>query len=348
VKGKAQGAINANFLTALALHETLHLFGLTYSADPIPTAAANGPATDYIQFPRQTLEYKGGKCSDLSVLYSALLESAGTETAFITVPGHIFMAFSLGVSPDEARKDFSHPDELIFRYGKSWVPIEVTESAGFLEAWRDGAKEWRENLRTDQADFYPLHEAWQVYEPVGLPGAGATVILPPSEEIVDRYRNEIAAFVTQEITYRIAALRQQTKTPEDQRKLGNATGVLYAKYGLFDRAQQEFDKLIAEEEYVPALVNMGNTYFATGEKEKALEYYRRAYVKDPGDPKAVLAFARANHDLENYYEAKKVYADLKSQDSALARQFAYLDLKGEEATRQAEISGVAGVLIWDQ
>lgn len=348
VKGKIQGTVNLNLLTAIAFHQALHLFGLTYSQDPIPTSTTTGIVADYIQFPRQTLDYRGGKCSDFSVLYSALLESVGIETAFITTPGHIFMAFSLGLSPEEARKAFSRPDDLIFDSNRGWIPIEVTESAGFLQAWQDGAKEWRENRRSDQAHFYPLHEAWQVYEPVGLPGSGTTVSLPPTERIVEDYQKEIAKFVNQEVTLKADAIQNSMQGARDQRKPQNDLGVLYAKYGLYDRAKQEFEKLLAQEEYVPALVNLGNIYYLNQQKERALEYYKRAYTSAPDDPKALLAFARVNHDLENYYEVKKVYADLKVKDPALALQFAYLDLKGEEATRQAEIGGVVGVVLWEE
>ena len=206
VKGKILGQVNPNLLTAIAFYEALQLFGLTYSQDPIPTFTANKQVADYIQFPQQTLQYKGGKCSDFSVLYSALLESVGMETAFITVPGHIFIAFSTALSPDEARKAFSHADDMIFRAEKSWIPLEVTESAGFLQAWQDGAREWRENLSRNQAALYPLHDAWQLYEPVGLPGAEVAVNLPPSEKIVSAYQEEAGKFIDQEISERVAKL----------------------------------------------------------------------------------------------------------------------------------------------
>ncbi|MGA2481200.1 MAG: ankyrin repeat domain-containing protein, partial [Spirochaetia bacterium] len=170
VRGKIQGAINPDLLTALAFFQTLQIFGLTYSQDPIPTVTANSHVADFIQFPRETLQYKGGKCSDFSVLYSALLESVGIETAFITIPGHIFVAFSLDMHPDEVRKAFSRPADLIYRNEKSWIPVEVTESAGFLRAWQDGAREWRESSLNNQAAFYPLHDAWKLYEPVALSG----------------------------------------------------------------------------------------------------------------------------------------------------------------------------------
>jgi tetratricopeptide (TPR) repeat protein len=348
VKGKIQGAVNPNLLTAIAFFQALQLFGLTYSQDPIPTVTANKQVADYIQFPRQTLQYKGGKCSDFSVLYSALLESVGIETAFITIPGHIFIAFSTGVSPDEARKTFSRADELIFRNEKSWIPVEVTESAGFLQAWQDGAKEWRENLSRNQADFYPLHDAWQLYEPVGLPGAEVAVNLPPSEKIVSKYQEEAGKFINQEIFPRVAALESQIKKAQDPRIPANALGVLYARYGQYDRAQREFEKLLARAEYIPALLNIGNILYLSNQKEKALDYYNRAYAKDPENPRVLLAVAKASHDLEDYFRVKTVYAELKAKDPDLALQFAYLDLKGEEATRAANVAGASGVVVWEE
>ena len=92
------------------------------------------------------MEYRGGDCDDLTILYCALLEAVGFETAFITVPGHIFMAFSLDQSPAEALTRFSHPEELVIKENKAWIPLEVTaREGGFLKAWQMGAQEWREN-----------------------------------------------------------------------------------------------------------------------------------------------------------------------------------------------------------
>ncbi len=348
VKGRIEGAVNPNLLTAIAFFQALQLYGLTYSQDPIPTLTANKQVADYIQFPRQTLQYKGGKCSDFSVLYSALLESMGIETAFITIPGHIFMAFSTGVSPDEARKAFSRADDLIFRNEKCWIPVEVTESAGFLQAWQDGAKEWRENLSRNQAGFYPLHDAWQLYAPVGLPGTEVIVTLPPSEKIVSAYQSETGKFIDQEIFPRVAGLRSQISKAQDPRKPSNALGVLYARYGQYDRAQKEFEKLLAKEEYVPALLNAGNILYLSDQKEKALDYFNRAYARDPENPRVLLAVAKASHDLEDYFRVRKVFAALKERDPDLAMQFAYLDLKGEEATRAANVAGVGGVVVWEE
>jgi tetratricopeptide (TPR) repeat protein len=224
----------------------------------------------------------------------------------------------------------------------------VTESAGFLQAWQDGAKEWRENLARNQAILYPVHDAWQLYEPVGLPGAEVTVQLPPSEKIVNVYLEEVGKFVDQEILPRVAALGSQITKVQDPRKPTNSLGVLYARYGKYDLAKKEFEKLLANEEYAPALLNMGNILYLSDQKEKALDYYNRAYAKDPENTRVLLAVAKVNHDLENYFAAKKFYGELKARDPDLALQYAYLDLKGEEATRAAEVSGVGGTVAWEE
>ncbi len=348
VKGKIKGDVNPNLLTAIAFFEALQLFGLTYSQDPIATLTSNNQVVDYIQFPRQTLEYKGGKCSDFSVLFAALLESVGIETAFITIPGHIFMAVSTGLGPDEARKAFTRADDLIVQDDKSWIPVEVTENAGFLQAWQDGAKEWRENLLKQQASFYPLHDAWKLYEPVGLSGAEAALNLPAEDKVVERYQADADKFISEELFPRISALQGEIEKAQDPRQPTNSLGVLYARYGQFDKAQEQFEKLLAHEDYPPALLNMGNLLYLNNQAEKALEYYNRAYEKQPDNPSVLLAVARANHDLEKYDLAGEYYAQLKEKSPELAAKFAYLDLRGEDGTRAADVAGLKDIVVWEE
>ncbi|TFG59007.1 MAG: hypothetical protein E4H36_14575, partial [Spirochaetales bacterium] len=195
-------AVNKNLLIALALHETLDLYGLTYVVDPTTPYVKYSESTksiDFLQFPKQTLEYLAGDCDDLSILYSALLESVGVETAFVTTPGHIFTAFSLGITPEEARKTFLYPDDLIFRDGLAWLPVEITtRKSGFLRAWQAGAKEWRENVSKDQAGFFPMHAAWDLYAPVGFPGT-PNIGMPDRAAVIAAYRNEVDKYISREI-----------------------------------------------------------------------------------------------------------------------------------------------------
>ena len=121
-----------------------------------------------------------------------------------------------------------------------------------------------------------------------------------------------------------------------------------ARYGLNDKAVVQFEKILKNTEYVPALVNMGNIRFLNKDMGGALQYYQRASIKEPDNPKVLLSIARASHELENYGTVREYYEKLKLLDPELAEQFAYLGLRGEEASRAAEISEVTEVVVWDE
>jgi len=158
-------ALNERLRNALAIHEALALYGLEYVIDPDSSyieLSENENAIDYLQFPSQTLDFRAGDCDDLSILYASLMEAIGIPTAFVTVPGHIFMAFDLGIDEGEARRTFANPDDLIYYDGSAWVPVETTlQGESFLQAWATGARQYREAQRTESAAFLPVREAWQ-------------------------------------------------------------------------------------------------------------------------------------------------------------------------------------------
>jgi len=351
IKSEGNQSVNKSLTQAIALFEALSLYGVSYVVDPrtpYEELSKDKQAIDYLQFPRQTFEYKAGDCDDLSVLYNALLESIGIETAFITIPGHIFIAFSADMSPDEARKEFTRSDEFIFKEGKAWIPVEVTElGKGFLEAWETGARNWRQSQMSGNALFYPVYESWKVYEPVALPGETISLTLPSAVEVVTAFNEEVMEFVNRELDPQVSKLRVEIRKSGETSQLMNKLGILYARYSLFESAKLEFGKAISKDEkYVPALLNMGNVSYVQNDVESALSYYDRASKIDPNNPSVLLCVARAHHKLENYGIAKKAYKKLKSVAPDLAQQYSYLDLRGEESLRAARISGVEGAVIW--
>jgi tetratricopeptide (TPR) repeat protein len=351
-KAESNRAVNVNLSIAMALHEALKLYGMTYVVDPTTPFAEFSKdrlAVDFLQFPRQTIKYSAGDCDDLSILYNALLESVGIETAFITVPGHIFIAFSLDTAPEAARRSFLRVDELIFKDDKTWLPVEITMvQSDFLEAWQAGARQWRENEARMQAEFYPVHAAWQEYEPVGLPGDTTAVPSPSRTDVENAFLQEMTKFIHSEINPRVSKLLGEIRQSNNPSIPLNKLGVLYAKYEQWEEALVQFNRILDTQEYYPALINVGHIYFLTGEMEKALDYYARASVKAPDNPKMLLGMARASHELENYGSARRAYSRLKSVDPDLAAQFSYLELRGEEATRAAEMSAVKEVVVWEE
>ncbi len=352
IKSVMNLSVNKNLQTALALHEALDLYGMNYVVDPkssYSSGSANKEAVDFLQFPRQTLEYRAGDCDDLTILYTALLESVGIETALLTVPGHIYAAFYLDVSADDARKVFSRPDDLIIRDGKVWLPVEITDrKGGFLAAWQTGAKEWREADARKQAGLFPVHEAWTVFEPVGLPGVPPAFSFPEPDAVLTRYQSETTRFIERELVPLTAKIQAEISRTNGAPKAINSLGVLYARFGLYDKAEVEFKKNIVKLEYVPSLLNLGNIQSLKNKRDAASGYFERAYRAEPRNALAVLYLAKINHEAENYGLVKKLYAELALLDSALAAQYAWLDLKGAEAARASDVSRSKEQLLWSE
>jgi tetratricopeptide (TPR) repeat protein len=348
-RGTTSVTVSENLLKAMALHEALNLYGVNYVIDPqTPYAelSKDKNSVDFLQFPRQTLEYKAGDCDDLSILYSALLEAVGVETAFITVPGHILMALKLRMEPGVVKRSFLQPDELIVLEDEVWIPVEVTERGGFLKAWQRGAQQWRQHTPTGQAGFFAMHTAWETYEPVALPGEERSVSMPSSDRIVEAFKEELTRFINREIYPQVASLQAEIEKNNGSPALQNRLGVVYAKYGLLEEAEKVFRQILAKGEFVPTLVNLGNIYYLREIWDQALVYYQRAYDKAPTNPVVLLPIARVYHKLENYKLASNTFTKLKKTDPQLAERYAYLDQQGDAGVRASDVTQTEGVVEW--
>ncbi len=328
ISSEGQTAINEKFRIGMALFEALSYYGLGYVVDPASSyseLSANKEALDYLQFPNQTLAYKAGDCDDISILYSALLESVGIKTAFITVPGHIYMAFGLNLQPEKARKIFLRPDDLVFAEGDTWIPVEITlVKQGFLKAWQIGAKEYRENSKNGQADFYPVHQAWEIYEPVGFSEGTVAVMLPDSERVKSEYNRELNRFINNEVRPRADKIKADISKSGGDLKLINKLGVLYARFGLISEAAAEFEKILEAGEFTPALVNLGNIHYLMGNSNSSLDYYNRALKNSPENAVALLGLARASYEIEEYKAVDSALAQLKKIAPETAGEYSYL------------------------
>jgi tetratricopeptide (TPR) repeat protein len=348
---KGVTAVDKNLRTGMALHQTLVKYGLKYWTDPnaaYETVTKTKSAVDSLQFPVQTIQLKTGDCDDLSILAAALLESSSVDSAFITVPGHIFVAFALAMKPDEAKKTFVKPDELIFRNERAWVPWEITAlSGGFLKAWEIGAKEWRASDAKGEAGFHPIQAAWKKYKPVASPASQTAVKLPSEAEWTKTYTEEVKTFINQQIATQVQKLQADIRSNPTKYEYVNKLGVLYARYGLTAEAEKEFLKL-DRQDYVPALINLGNLAFLKPDMKTALSYYARACKKESTNAKALLGSARANHEQENYGAAQEAYTSLKKVDPTLASQYAYLELQGTEADQAAKAGNVTDKVEWEE
>jgi len=171
----ASAALPENIRLAAALFETLRLYGITYIIDPASSYIAlseNAAALDTLNYPYETLLYRGGDCDDLSILFASMLEVLNIHSAFITIPGHIYIAFEVGSDAYNSANAIEHE-------GKRWLPVEITvPDRGFAEAVRIGARQWRN--AGAEAKLYPMRENWLEYPPVSVNAAGDN--LPPMPE----------------------------------------------------------------------------------------------------------------------------------------------------------------------
>lgn len=358
IDGLGSEVVDKTLLSAIGAHQTLLLAGLKYSIDPKSSYAeqvSRKQEVDYLQFPRQTLQRKGGDCDDLSILYCALLESVGIPTAFVTVPGHIFMAFALDIDPDDVGKTFYTAMDLFEKDGKVWVPIEVTErSGGFVKAWKSGAREWRQSVSSGSLGFFPLETAWKTYAPVQSPetsGEAVSVVsLPSTADIAKSVETEVAAFRDGEVAPQVAALQKQLDPKTGNPRIQNKIGILYARYGFYSKAEAEFQNLTSSEKtaFLPALVNLGNIYFLREDYAGALKLYSQAAKKDPADVTVQFCLARASYALGRYDEARTAMAMVRKSDPQLAERFSFMETQAAGTARAGDAAKLKGGTVWDE
>jgi tetratricopeptide (TPR) repeat protein len=350
IRSKEDRSICDNLQAAIALHEAIDLYGMNYTPNPkTPYAEVSKQkdAIDFLQFPRETFQYRAGDCSDLSILYGALFQAVGIDAAFITIPGHIFVAVDTCLTPAQAPKELIPEGQFIAYKGHAWVPLEITSiHDGFCKAWQLGAREWNENTEAGLAGFYPISEAWTAYQPVGLPEADITIAVPQSDKIFAAYLAEVQKYLDADLEPQVARLQEQIQGSGSFSAM-NSLGVLYAKFGQSDKAEEVFKQILDNKPYLPALLNLGHLYFRKSDLKNALSYYQQASDLDPGNPHALLALARVNQELQNYPNAKASYVKLKEISPDLASQYAYLGEGKGSGTRAAEVPSERKVVLWE-
>ncbi len=342
-----------DFQLAIALLELMDAIGCTYVIDPQSSYedfSENAFEVDSIQFPRQTLQFRAGDCDDLSSAYNALLEAVSIPTAFITVPGHIFSAFKLNQTMEEARHMFSSTDNFIMIQDDEnpddprngiWVPVETTAlSRGFVNAWELGARQWK----SGQGELIAVADAWKTYEPVAFGVSHTELPLPENDDVDYLFTRELDKFVGRELSYRERPfLARLQKSPGDVRIL-NSLGVLYARYDRWDRAEELFLQAMPEE---MAMINMGNLKYLSGRYAEAEEYYRRVLEAEPEQPRALLGIIQTAQALEKDEMADEYERKLREIAPELAERYTSSTEK-EGANKASSVLTNNNLIIWEE
>ena len=96
------------------------------------------------------------------------------------------------------------------------------------------------------------------------------------------------------------------------------------EYMTTEMAEVEFKRILDREEYIPALVNMGNLNYFRSNFDQALFYYNLAFQKSPNNSKALLGIARINFDKGLFTTASDTYEQLAELDQQIANKASFL------------------------
>ena len=344
--------VDGNLSTAMALHEALRLYGMNYVIDPTTPFiefSKNKMAVDFIQFPRNTLHYKSGDCDDLSILYTSILQAVGIDTAFITIPGHIFMAFALKLPPSEVQKTFQDPEDIIIFEDRAWVPIEITKvNSSFLEAWKTGSLQWRDNSSRNTAQLYPMYKSWEIYEPIGYIGESTDISFSSMNDVEEVYAREMDRFVNRPLFARSSALEDKLQQSTNKHVILNRLGIIYARYGRINKAREYFNQVLKIKEYSPALLNLGNIFFMEDDLNNALFHYKRVQGLKPNNSLMLLQLSRIYNELGDFTESDVYFKKLQTTSPDLAARYSYLDISQAGSGRASGQGSYKGVMLWEE
>lgn len=345
-------AIDRPLRLAIAVLAALDEHRCTYVVDPSSPYAelsSDAQAVDSIQFPRQTLQFRAGDCDDLSATFNALMESVGVATAFITVPGHIYTAFKLNLTPAEAARAFARPGDTIRHDDEVWIPVETTLlGEGFMAAWAEGARAWREHSRNGQAQLFTTQEAWQLYDPVAFGVSDYQVDLPLREDLVWAFETELDRFVSREIAEQEERYLERLQSRPDDGRTMNRLGVLYARYGRYEQARQQFREAAQHGAGTAALVNLGNLAYLQDDLAEARQSYQSVLDEDDENAAALLGLARIDFAEEDYQSALAAHERLTRLDPALAERFSHLGAGADQSGRAADVTQLRAAVVWEE
>ncbi len=280
IAAKLPADLPAGLREAAAVFSAMRQIKIKYQKDPQNPFQKR--RLDYVQYPRETLSYRTGDCDDLAVLYAALLESVGVQTAFITTPGHILTAFKAPAGAEPITHD---PDRYLEEEGRVWIPVETTSlDRSFEEAWRRGAREvkrWRG--KKDKLALLPVHRAWKKFPAVSLPQEVKETAVDVAALEAGLKQEAEAVLRQRDRSYkkRLADLKKKIRRKKKDAALRNEYALLLARGGELKEAAGELDQALKlKPGDARATCNLANVRLLLGKFKEAVGLYQKALELD--------------------------------------------------------------------
>lgn len=258
---------SASLLQIMKVVEGLKLYRLTYVKDPetpYESFSSQKAMVDNIQYPRETLLRKTGDCDDLTVLLSAMLESIGINTAFVSVPGHIFLLVEAPGAP--------FGDKLITYQGRHYLPLESTRiKEGFNAALSAGYENY---LGASEREIVTAALARAKYSPLTF-----------EEPLEIPFAYQELPGKVKEALEQISLHAEKRLSEEELSKMTeqelNRKGVGYSRIGLFKEAERVYRYVLSKyPRYHAPYYNLVTLYALDkkyGEAQKIVEQFERQF-----------------------------------------------------------------------
>lgn len=323
-----------NILKAIQLYTLCNRLGFRYTPDPnyvFATVSTNTDILDYLQFPAETMQKKTGDCDDLVAMYCSLLENAGVSTAYIDVPGHVFMAFDSRIRPSELVESGLNPLEVIIHDDKVWIPVETTllGKNTFLTAWKTAASRYYKELTAGNfPEIVPLSDARAVYVPAEFQPAGFVEIPQGTEEMISEYNEQIAQLLVVIKKEIITEMENRYLTEPDNVFVKNKYATLLAQTGSEEKAEKIYLEALELSPNSPIILNnLGNLYFLQGLGSKSTSYYEQAWSKDNSDPEILINLTKSELLNGNKTKAQQYFAQAIQINPKLESDYSTLKLQ---------------------
>ncbi|HEB11536.1 MAG TPA: tetratricopeptide repeat protein [Spirochaetales bacterium] len=327
--------LSRKFQRAARICDGLGTYGIEYIEDPdSPVSEIMGrtEVVDTVRFPRKTLFIHSGDCDDTTALLASLMESAGIQTAVMTSPGHVFMAFNTEEAAENSWMYNTAGLITISYKGTLWIPVETTTlNKGFMVSWQEASKEYSTYYGKGKIEFLPVAGQQQKYPPLPLPESIFTVIEPAAVE-VDRLHG-ISFAAIEQLLYRdlledlsgIAAVSKGRKAVA----VKNRMGILHGRFGRYKQAENLFRECNREDpEYLSAYINLANLYLMRKEAGRAIAVLEEASAYKPDSAVLNLVLAQCYYQDLHYSRVRELYARVKEEAPALALRHSYLVAPG--------------------
>ncbi len=321
------GPLSDNLVTAMTLFDVFTAHEIRYVVDPNnPFSEISDDRVDYVQFGRETLKIKSGDCDDLTVLMSAGLENLGIETAILDVPGHLLFMFDSGV-PVTQKDRISLQDNLMVEVADTiWIPVEATMiGTSFAEAWAEGARKYYKYADNKSLQITMMRDAWKEFQPVTLNPANYTIDVPSKERVEPLVSREQNILLQKSLDRLVKPYEVMSQQGAGGSKALMQVAIIYAKYGLYSKANMIFDKIILDNPDDSAVHNnRGNIHYAQGDFQRALETYVYAEQLAANDPGVKVNMAMSYYQMGQLDKAREKFSEAKMINRGIDKQYSGL------------------------